>query len=251
MGKFRGIDTDPGWINRKFAELDRQIREMNAAARFTATVPSGGNLAVKDGGSVTVEDGGEVTVDGATSRATMTDGSVFVAKKPSNFPVAFHDTGGLRIRPSSGATPVNYTYDTGSGAALITGPGLQVPAPTTSSGANVRIENSFGNLLMQVTSSRRYKQDIEDATVDTAAVLQMQGRTWRDRSQVEQDPDTDDRYVGFIAEELDELGLTDFVEYNADGEPEAIAYDRLSVALLAVMQDQEARLRRVEGIVRG
>ncbi|GAA5122157.1 hypothetical protein GCM10023339_40120 [Alloalcanivorax gelatiniphagus] len=83
------------------------------------------------------------------------------------------------------------------------------------------------------------------------AVLQMRGRTWRDKAQVEQDPDTEDRYVGFIAEELDELGLTAFVEYDDEGQPNAIAYDRLSVALLAVLKDQERRLCRVEGIVRG
>lgn len=94
-----------------------------------------------------------------------------------------------------------------------------------------------------ISSSIRYKQDIEDAPVDPADVLQMQSRTWRDKAEVEKDPETEHRYVGFIAEELMELpSLRQFLLFNDAGEPESIQYNRLSVALLELLKDQQKRL---------
>lgn len=34
MGKYRGLDTDPGWIMRKLTELDRRLTELAAARRL-------------------------------------------------------------------------------------------------------------------------------------------------------------------------------------------------------------------------
>lgn len=34
MGLYRGLDTDEGWIQRKFAELDQTIAEVSAASRL-------------------------------------------------------------------------------------------------------------------------------------------------------------------------------------------------------------------------
>lgn len=117
-------------------------------------------------------------------------------------------------------------------------------APTTGGAANCNL--GPGGQVRYSTSSLRYKQDVEAVEVDPAAVLRMEPKTWRDRNAVVADPDTTERHVGFIAEDLHELGLTEFITYNDDGEPDAIQYDRLSVALLAVVQDQERRLTRLE-----
>lgn len=255
MGKFRGLDTDPGWQNRRFADLQRQITELAAARRLPFSEITSGGVTVKDGGSINVQDGGDINLNsggtlnviGTTSYAVVAAGNIGVRGLPSNFPASFLDENGLRVLPSSGSA-VRFQRSPTTGTADITGPGLTVPVTTTSSGANAYIDIPT-RLLMTVTSSRRYKDNIEDVVVDPAAVLKMQGRTWRDKAEAERDPDTTKRHVGFIAEELDDLGLTEFVEYNAEGQPDAIQYDRLSVALLAVLKDQERRLRRVEGIV--
>ncbi|WP_454728840.1 tail fiber domain-containing protein [Cellulosimicrobium protaetiae] len=111
---------------------------------------------------------------------------------------------------------------------------------TTSAGANCVI--GTGGLIERSTSSLRYKQDVEDLVVDVADVLKLRPRTWRDRADVAGDPDVETRYVGFIAEELDEAGLTQWVLYDEQGRPDAIAYDRLTAALVPVVQDQQARL---------
>lgn len=77
-------------------------------------------------------------------------------------------------------------------------------------------------------------------------MLSLRPRTWRDRIEVQANPDTTNRHVGLIAEELDDLGLVEFVEYDEEGRPDSVAYDRLSVALIEVVKEQEARLRAME-----
>lgn len=37
MGKFRGVDADPGWIAREFKDIRRLLRELSAAKRIPGT----------------------------------------------------------------------------------------------------------------------------------------------------------------------------------------------------------------------
>lgn len=110
---------------------------------------------------------------------------------------------------------------------------------TTAVSANCYIAPT--GAIYRSTSSLRYKRDVEDAVIDPDAVLQLRPRTWRDRREVEADPATTQRYIGFIAEELDALGLGQFVTYDADG-PESISYDRLAAALIPVARQQQTQL---------
>lgn len=111
------------------------------------------------------------------------------------------------------------------------------------------VDTGFPNCLIDATgriirdsSSRRYKQDIEDWTPDGSTILDLKPKTFRMRSDVRRDPDTTNRHLGLIAEEVDELGLTEFVIYNEDGSPESVAYDRLALGLLEVVKEQQAQL---------
>lgn len=116
-------------------------------------------------------------------------------------------------------------------------------AGTTAAAANCFISTGSGlATLRQVSSSRRYKVDIVDHHSDPAALLALRPVSWRDRAEVEANPETTNRYVGFIAEEVDELGLTEYVTYNDDGIPESVAYDRLTVGLLDVVRTQAAQI---------
>lgn len=121
---------------------------------------------------------------------------------------------------------------------------LVVPWVGTSGSANTVI--GADNVLMRSSSARKYKQDIEDLDIDPAAVLKMQPRSWRDRGEVERDPEATARYVGFIAEELDEIGLGAFVTRDQDGEVEGIAYDRLVAAVIPVLRDLNDRVTDLE-----
>jgi hypothetical protein len=97
-------------------------------------------------------------------------------------------------------------------------------------------------IVQRSTSARRFKLDIEDLDVDPDTVLQLRPRTWRDLHEVEQNPDTRHRVPGFVAEELVDIGLDTFVTRNDDGEAESIAYDRLTAALIPLMQRQQQQI---------
>lgn len=99
-----------------------------------------------------------------------------------------------------------------------------------------------GDLLFEVSSSRKAKQDIRDFTVSPRTVLDLQPRTWRDKNEVKADPDTTRWHVGLIAEEVDEAGLQAFVDYDQAGQPNAVTYDRLTIGLLELCREQQRQL---------
>lgn len=115
---------------------------------------------------------------------------------------------------------------------------------TTASAANVFI-NSSTYQISRSTSSLKYKQDVEDLTLDLNAVKQLRPVRFHDKGEMQSDPDNARWYVGLIAEEVHALGLTQFVTYM-DGEPDALMYDRLCVALIHWNRDAENRIAALE-----
>lgn len=101
---------------------------------------------------------------------------------------------------------------------------------------------SAAGVLGWVSSSERFKQDIEPYPADVAALLAMQLVTFRYIA------DGDDGPIqhGLIAEQLEALGLTWLVEHDPDGTPEGVRYDLLALALVPVVQSLAARLDAIE-----
>ena len=126
-------------------------------------------------------------------------------------------------------------------------------APTSGvSNANVYLNPNNG-IIARMTSSRRYKRNIADWSADPEAVLALQPRTWQANTPMEGD-DPEAWFVGFVAEEVHELGLTELVQYDEDGEPDALHYATFSVAQQAVLRKHEkeiadllARIEQLEG----
>jgi hypothetical protein len=122
---------------------------------------------------------------------------------------------------------------------------------TTGGAANVRMNEDSGRIA-RTTSSRRYKRDIEDWTPDTGTILALRPRSWAPKNPEEEgiEATADGRYVGFIAEEVDDLGLTGLVSYSRDDDgqqrPESLNYDRFCAAQQVVLRDHEARLVAAE-----
>lgn len=125
---------------------------------------------------------------------------------------------------------------------------LGMLGPTTGSfTANVNWNSSSGNFRVN-TSSRRYKEAIEDLEVDLSTVLALRPRTFERNDETDDEGNpvrTGHRYVGFIAEEAHDLGLGEWVTYDAEG-PWSFAYDFWVVALQAIARDHADRLAAVE-----
>lgn len=124
-------------------------------------------------------------------------------------------------------------------------------APTfniTSPRVSAWIQSSDGR-LGTASSSRRYKRDIVPADIDPEMVYRMAPRQFRYIEQVDEHGDGAAVESGFIAEELEELGLTPWVVYREiDGQavPDGVSYPMLVVAQQAAIRDLHRRLQALE-----
>lgn len=121
--------------------------------------------------------------------------------------------------------------------------GVYLGTGNTGNAANAYIHTD--GRLFKSTSARKYKAEIEDLVLDSSTVLQLRPRTWLDKMQLIEDPDSAFRIPGFIAEEVEEAGLGIFVTYK-DGAPDGLSYDRISAAHHIVLQNHDARIALLE-----
>ena len=119
---------------------------------------------------------------------------------------------------------------------------------TTTLATNARISTATGR-IQRSTSSRRYKQDIQDASL-MPSVLEVRPVTFRGIHDVEANGDDATVIYGAIAEEVHDLGLTFLVEYLG-GEPESLHYDRFAIALIPHVRALRDRIERLEEEIRG
>jgi hypothetical protein len=109
---------------------------------------------------------------------------------------------------------------------------------TVGSAANVNIDSS--GYLYRSTSSLKYKRDVVDYDKGIATVTQLRPVYYKSKGN---DPDgnpVDTQYAGLIAEELDALGLDEFVVKDNTGEVESIHYGNMVALLTKAIQEQQA-----------
>jgi hypothetical protein len=120
-------------------------------------------------------------------------------------------------------------------------------------GSKVVYINNTSSQLGFLTSSRRFKQDIQRSTGDLAKLRAIHVYFFRYREAVEQHPDDAYLWMGAMAEDLHDAGFTQLVEYGGDGKPFGVQMQLMWVIphLYAEQLDQrvdelEARLAAVE-----
>jgi hypothetical protein len=229
---------------------------------------SGKISAAADGRSSTVE---VTTTTG--SGIIAYNGGVDINGPGTNISSGNNGNGSILLLASAGVD-VSGAFRTTS-TANISGT-LTTPGGTWSSGSlinnggymqcpDTRSRSTTGGLAMFVasngtyhvgSSSRRYKTDIENYEVNVSALLSMQPITFRYKSEVKEVGDAAGYTTGFIAEDFDEAGLTEYVVYSEDENgamvPEGIQYEKLCVGLhtVAVQQQQtiESLISRIEAL---
>jgi len=110
---------------------------------------------------------------------------------------------------------------------------------TTSDAANMNIRTSDG-LVRRSTSSRRYKNTITDASHGLTELLTLRPVTYKGNN------DGDRLFGGLIAEEVHEAGLTEFVQYNGDDEPDALAYGHMVSLCIKAIQEQQEQIEELK-----
>ena len=129
-----------------------------------------------------------------------------------------------------------YFYVRGDGL-IQTGTASASPYNNTS-GAAANMVVTSGGTLERSTSSLKYKTDIVNYDKGLAEVLRMRPVYYKSINEREKDL----TFAGLIAEEIEELGLTEFVQYAEDGTPDALAYSNMVALLVKGIQELKAEL---------
>ena len=125
------------------------------------------------------------------------------------------------------------------------------PSNTTTSSANAFLNSSTG-FLARSTSSQRYKVEILPEIIPLDSVMALTAKSWIDKAQYEDNQNSSiglDRILGLIAEDVAQIPVLKdlLVNYNEQGQPDSVNYDRVAVALIPLLKDHETRLAKLEG----
>lgn len=122
---------------------------------------------------------------------------------------------------------------------------------TTSKGANAYLAPD--GALVPSTSAAKYKTDIVRSfeTEMGNKLLEVPVAHWKDKEEVlaktrdsnAKDPET---YFGMIADDLDDAGLKELVDYDDKGEVRGIQYDRVVLSLIPLIRNYRDRITELE-----
>jgi hypothetical protein len=104
---------------------------------------------------------------------------------------------------------------------------------TTASSPNMTV--GLAGDFQRSTSALKYKQNIRD--LESIDITKF--RPVRYNSKCENDDQTKDHF-GIIADEVDQAGIKELVNYGSNGEVEGFQYERLTVVLLKTIQELKA-----------
>ena len=102
---------------------------------------------------------------------------------------------------------------------------------TTAAAANLVVAADY--YLYRSTSSARYKKNIVDYDRGLAAVMSLRPVYYEGRGEI----DEGKRFAGFVAEEVYDSGLTEFVVLDEEGKPDALHYGNMTALLVKALQD--------------
>jgi hypothetical protein len=126
---------------------------------------------------------------------------------------------------------------------------------------NVRVAQTYNNSVsgrsMQISpsglygttaSTRRKKHEIASYSIDSAALLNLDIKTFKYNPEIDE---TQSVQYGFIAEEAQELGLDELIQYDSTGIPDYFAYEKLPIFLLQLIKELKAEIDQLKGELNG
>jgi hypothetical protein len=125
-----------------------------------------------------------------------------------------------------------------------------------SSSGNVRVAQTYNNAVsgrsMQISSAgmygttastRRKKHEIESYRINSEALLNLDVKAFKYKPEIDQGQQ---QQHGFIAEDAQELGLNELIQYDSNGIPDYFAYEKLPIFLLQLIQEQDASINAMQ-----
>ena len=219
-------------------------------------INSSGNTTISGRTTLDIQ-GGIDFYDGTTNRGRLrasTATSRIVSDVPFNVDgLLTVSTGGINVTGTSSFSGVVTASRFGGSelsatSGIISADGPSIPT-TTSTVVNIRWSalNSPRTDLRQLqinTSSQRYKEEITEAD---SAVIEAAKKIKAFHFKSKLEADAGETFLGFIAEQIAESGLSHGVVLNESGQAENIALTSLLAAAYAWIRDLEARVAELEG----
>ena len=116
--------------------------------------------------------------------------------------------------------------------------------------------NTYGNAanaylsadgsLGRSTSSLKYKENVTDYSKGLNEVMQLRPVSYTSKNEKEKGL----TFAGLIAEEVYDLGLTEFVQYAEDGTPDALSYQNMVALLTKAIQEQNQTIEELKDILK-
>ena len=203
---------------------------------FQVSSDNNANMLFVDGGNNIVGIGRVPATNDGGAGSLQLEGNDGIALRRNG------QTNSFIIRPLSSGDGIRFTQggtgdrvtigSSGDLLATATIGGAGSYSNTTSGGANVHILSS--GVLVRSTSSLQYKNTVNDATHGLTELLTLRPVTYKGNN------DGDNIFGGLIAEEVHDAGLTEFVQYNEDNEPDALAYGNMVSLCIKAIQELKA-----------
>ena len=112
----------------------------------------------------------------------------------------------------------------------------------TAVAANMHIGNDPFQIKLSTAGNRKYKDNIKDLELDTSLLSDLRPISFTSKFKGD---DKKKRFVGLIADEVEKI-YPSAVEYNNKGEPDAIDYRLIQMAMLKETQRHETRIKALE-----
>ena len=215
--------------------VDGKIYFKNASTSGTAQTTST-SMFIDTTGNVTVNEGNLFL--GVTSSK---QGTAYFWSNANDSRMSIANTGSaFELRATylstAGYKPIDFYTSDSLSMRITSGGQIEFAATynnTTASAANMHI-SSAGGQIFRSTSSLKYKTDVRDYDKGLNEVMQLQPKYYKGKD------DGDTQFAGLIVEDVNDLGLTEFVQYAEDGTPDALAYTHMVALLVKSIQELKA-----------
>ena len=235
---------------------------------------TGSTLKINDtigatGGGLRVDTGGiKLYKNGGQSGLITGSGSTYTGDSLVRVDAVTPYSGALRLYGGTGNTQFYmtvdsdmvevrngriYSYDTGVSdgseaiytAGRVRANSFRMSASQTTGHAGNTYTDTSG-IMYRSTSSVRYKNPLGPVSLSEHIETL---KTWETQSFTRKDSDDEKVYLGYYAEDLHESGLTPWVDYDENGNPDGVAYAYLVLPLIEWNQQLEQRIADLEAAI--
>lgn len=167
-------------------------------------------------------------IDASIQRTSGTNGALQINNEGTG---NFHNTGSTRYGYNT-ASPTNTHHFVG---------GIRNTSPNAAGTGSYLVIDASGD-IKALGSSLRYKNSIEDYNKGLKELKQLRPVTYKFNGE-------DVVTAGFIAEEVDAIGMDEYVIKNSEGQPDALNYGQMVALLVNSIKEQQQQIDELKAKV--